>query len=1076
MVTHYTATAAAANFLSAAEFLVLSKRTFVWREVLERSGEVEWIQSELDLFPQLVAVSYDIVLLDTVDLNSDLLALIQEIRFRSPETVIALIVRPGDLEFHTKLLEAGVSDLVMESITEENFAYRLQVLKLQKAKLDAIQRRTHMVHTVSMLTQQFQLTEHPMVFLADSIEALCRNLGLCGTAIVIKQDDTLNLYAGTVTADNRPRFHESRAKVHPYNPLSQVLQSGVSMLIPDVLKHPYYSAIPIIDNPESALILPLRHNGQLMGSLALFAKSNFFSTEDLAPYELIATHLAKAYFNVRHNYDRESDIHSTRQLVHVWQTLSKFDSAKEVLTTLYDRVSEIKDIKQVVIWLLNPQLQSFELTVYSTDSQIDELMQQLFDEGVLDQVMGELDATMAPVIFHERDVTQPRLAALLKLMGAQSLTLIPIVGATLLGGIFFTTFDEKRLAVNDLSFLESIMHAAGQIVERNMIIHSLQEQQSRLESVLRSIHEGIFFVDGQGVVNLCNPQFTELSGIAPSQIVGKNFIKLLRLLADTTETPDSTFEQLTAALDRMLMPSPSKDEYPVLEMWHATLEFPFTVEFSRLEVSPVEVGWIGYLRPREQSTVASTALAMTASNGLQEDLLVYMLGIEHQLSLLTEGYSLVKPQQHLRELGRTEQNLHQGIQLWKNLLEIEKFNANLIQLELEEIDPTAFIEASLSSRIMSNYRGQITVVAKPPRLTAQLDANYMAQALDNIIRFFLYHRHGQAPITINIVPEHHHILINFHERTANLDDAQLASVFDLSQEGLTFTERAVTIAMSLARQIIEGHGGSIRVEQRRSWGLVVDMIVPTTGGTDEEIGDQLEVTAKAASTTHGLDVLILESEKHLLAEQYSVLTANANELMMETELQGTIRTLKLTHVDVVMLEVASPHMNISAVCQAIRAQSNTPIIVIALPEFETACVQALMEGADAYLTVPLDRDKVLAQIKAIAKRKDINARTAAPVQIGELYLDLARRRVYLGNTLIDLTAKQYEILKMLVMHRDQVLTYQEILTGVWGAEYRDEKQYLWVNVSRLRGKLEPTADSPRYIYTQQGVGYIFHEP
>ena len=64
---------------------------------------------------------------------------------------------------------------------------------------------------------------------------------------------------------------------------------------------------------------------------------------------------------------------------------------------------------------------------------------------------------------------------------------------------------------------------------------------------------------------------------------------------------------------------------------------------------------------------------------------------------------------------------------------------------------------------------------------------------------------------------------------------------------------------------------------------------------------------------------------------------------------------------------------------------------------------------------------------------------------------------------------------MLVNNRNQVLTHQQLLSKIWGPEYRDEKQYLWVNVSRLRRKLEPTKDSKRYIYTQQGVGYIFRD-
>lgn len=88
-------------------------------------------------------------------------------------------------------------------------------------------------------------------------------------------------------------------------------------------------------------------------------------------------------------------------------------------------------------------------------------------------------------------------------------------------------------------------------------------------------------------------------------------------------------------------------------------------------------------------------------------------------------------------------------------------------------------------------------------------------------------------------------------------------------------------------------------------------------------------------------------------------------------------------------------------------------------------------------------------------------------------MDLARRAVFYNSVPIELTRIEYDILYALIVNRGHTLTHKQLLTQVWGPEYQDESQYLWVAISRLRKKLEPTADSPRFIRTQSGVGYYF---
>jgi two-component system KDP operon response regulator KdpE len=103
------------------------------------------------------------------------------------------------------------------------------------------------------------------------------------------------------------------------------------------------------------------------------------------------------------------------------------------------------------------------------------------------------------------------------------------------------------------------------------------------------------------------------------------------------------------------------------------------------------------------------------------------------------------------------------------------------------------------------------------------------------------------------------------------------------------------------------------------------------------------------------------------------------------------------------------------------------------------------------------------------KRQHLADRTEEPLDLGDLRIDFARRAVFVNHKPVLLTRIEYDLLRTLAVNTGQVLTHQQLLEKVWGPEYRSETQYLWVNISRLRKKLEPTA----YIHNQQGIGYVF---
>ena len=142
---------------------------------------------------------------------------------------------------------------------------------------------------------------------------------------------------------------------------------------------------------------------------------------------------------------------------------------------------------------------------------------------------------------------------------------------------------------------------------------------------------------------------------------------------------------------------------------------------------------------------------------------------------------------------------------------------------------------------------------------------------------------------------------------------------------------------------------------------------------------------------------------------------------------------------------------------------------------DTDKVAALKAGADDYITMPISQAELAARIEVIVKRQDITDRSREPIVVGELQVDVARRQVLVNDQPLELTRIEYDLLHALLTNSGRVLTHRELLEIVWGPEYADDTQYLWVNISRLRKKVERRANAPRYIHTQPGVGYYFDD-
>jgi two-component system KDP operon response regulator KdpE len=179
--------------------------------------------------------------------------------------------------------------------------------------------------------------------------------------------------------------------------------------------------------------------------------------------------------------------------------------------------------------------------------------------------------------------------------------------------------------------------------------------------------------------------------------------------------------------------------------------------------------------------------------------------------------------------------------------------------------------------------------------------------------------------------------------------------------------------------------------------------------------------------------------------------------------------------DIIILDVAMPGLNGFDVTKRIRQSSDTPIIMLTAKGLEDDRVEGLELGADDYIVKPFGPKELMARVDAVLRRSRAATPSSDATEFSyeNLKIDFGQRRVLLDAKQIDLTPTEYSVLFHLVSNFGRVVSQEELLSKVWGPEYRDEVQYLKVYVRRLREKLNDSPDSPTFIRTLRSVGYIF---
>ena len=223
-------------------------------------------------------------------------------------------------------------------------------------------------------------------------------------------------------------------------------------------------------------------------------------------------------------------------------------------------------------------------------------------------------------------------------------------------------------------------------------------------------------------------------------------------------------------------------------------------------------------------------------------------------------------------------------------------------------------------------------------------------------------------------------------------------------------------------------------------------------------------------------VLVVDDEERLIRFVRANLESVGYRVITASDGWSAIDLAEADEPDLVILDIMLPDMDGFEVCRRLREFSTVPIIILTAKVGEDDKVKGLRLGADDYITKPFGVKELLARVEAVLRRtklSDDGRHQEAVLTFEDVVIDFGKRKVKVGDEEVKLTATEYRLLYQLATNAGRVMLHEELLSRVWGQEYRGETDYLKVYIRRLRQKLEKDPREPQHILSRAGIGYEF---
>lgn len=599
--------------------------------------------------------------------------------------------------------------------------------------------------------------------------------------------------------------------------------------------------------------------------------------------------------------------------------------------------------------------------------------------------------------------------------------------------------------------------------------------------VLLNVNEAVFLIGSDDRVIYVNEELVQLLGLDKYATLGHPYTLLFGQIAALSDSTRQTLNSLIASRERLehLPCTPVTVFKPVLRR--------FQVEMFPLKRIGPDLVWGGFIRDVTQDYLQSSQdnrVLLTLSEELRS-LLVCAMGY---ITVLANNHLQWSEDECQEMLRASKENAEQAVQLLENMRDISKLKLNELQLDQRPTDLKRLLNYTMQNLVdeFPDLRLDLDLPADLPMV--QVDSIRMSRALQHLFRSIIKLSFDNT-IQIQVQQASQKVLIDIPYQGISLSKPLPGNSYHAKDHDRDLDPaHKMQLSLNIAQSLIQAHGGTFWAESSTGPSMVVHIVLPLNGATADrthpsEHPDQRPASPQGeAQAAHSpAKILIVEDDPQLARLLKSQLELGGYRTLGAAEGKLAIELAAIEVPDLVLLDVYLPDSNGFDICRQLREFTTAPILAITGSANSEDMVRLLGVGADDYISKPVCAKELLARIQANLRRSylsDVHDKSRAETifKLGKLEIDFEQRSVTLAGEPVDLTPVEYKLLYYLAVNAGRVLTHDQLVSKVWGSMYRQETQYLWVNISRLRAKIEDDPRNPKYILTERGVGYFISAP